>query len=137
LFSFASSPGVSRCSIAKIARRHQSARDQKSAKTGINQAILNVPNDNQRQLLIWRPIEPPQNTMSPQRTIMRASQRLASQLRSPAVRTPFQRRFASSESTVFKGAEDNAFNRERLAVKEHAAGTTGEELIEPLRVCRS
>lgn len=75
--------------------------------------------------------------MFPQRTIMRASQRLGSQLRSPVVRTPFQRRLASSESTVFKGAEDNAFNRERLAVKEHAAGTTGEQLIEPLRVCRS
>lgn len=40
------------------------------------------------------------------------------------MRTPFQRRFASSESSIFKGAEDNAFNRERQAVKEHAVGTT-------------
>jgi cytochrome c oxidase subunit 6a len=60
-----------------------------------------------------------------QRPLMRVSQRLASQIRSPAVRTPFQRRFASSESTVLKGAEDNAFNRERQAVKDHAVATTG------------
>lgn len=91
-----------------------------------NQAILNVPNDNQHQLLpIWRAIEPPPHTMLPQRSMMRFSQRFASQIRSPAVRTPLQRRFASSETTVFKGAEDNAFNRERAAVKEHAVGTTG------------
>lgn len=56
--------------------------------------------------------------------MMRASQRFASQARLPAMRTPFQRRFASSESSIFKGAEDNAFNRERQAVKEHAVGTT-------------
>ncbi|RAL68353.1 hypothetical protein DID88_007084 [Monilinia fructigena] len=35
----------------------------------------------------------------------------------------FQRRFASSEST-FTGAENNAFNRERQAVKDHAASTS-------------
>ncbi|KIN07688.1 hypothetical protein OIDMADRAFT_16268 [Oidiodendron maius Zn] len=62
--------------------------------------------------------------MFPQRSMMRASQRFASQARLPAMRTPFQRRFASSESSIFKGAEDNAFNRERQAVKEHAVGTT-------------
>ncbi len=63
--------------------------------------------------------------MFPQRTMLRASQRFASQLRSPAVRTPFQRRFASTESSGFVGAEDNAFNRERKAVKDHAAATSG------------
>ncbi|KAK2629652.1 hypothetical protein QTJ16_000472 [Diplocarpon rosae] len=62
--------------------------------------------------------------MFPQRTMLRTSQRFASQLRSPAVRTPFQRRFASSESSGFHGAEDNAFNRERKAVKDHAAATS-------------
>ncbi|KAA8576054.1 hypothetical protein MFRU_009g00100 [Monilinia fructicola] len=40
-----------------------------------------------------------------------------------SIRTPFQRRFASSEST-FTGAENNAFNRERQAVKDHAASTS-------------
>jgi len=32
--------------------------------------------------------------------------------------------FASTESSGFHGAEDNAFNRERKAVKDHAAGST-------------
>jgi len=63
--------------------------------------------------------------MFPQRTALRASQRFAAQLRSPAIRTPFQRRFASTESSAFHGAEDNAFNRERQAVKDHAAATSG------------
>ncbi|KAE8440400.1 hypothetical protein EG329_008162 [Mollisiaceae sp. DMI_Dod_QoI] len=62
--------------------------------------------------------------MLPQRTMLRTSQRFASQLRSPAVRKPFQRRFASTESSGFHGAEDNAFNRERKAVKDHAAATS-------------
>ncbi|KAG4417430.1 hypothetical protein IFR04_009440 [Cadophora malorum] len=62
--------------------------------------------------------------MFPQRTALQASQRFAAQLRSPAIRTPFQRRFASTESSAFHGAEDNAFNRERQAVKDHAAATS-------------
>ncbi|THV72506.1 hypothetical protein D6D27_09582 [Aureobasidium pullulans] len=62
--------------------------------------------------------------MFPQRNVLRASQRFAAQLRSPAIRTPFQRRFASTESSAFHGAEDNAFNRERKAVKDHAAATS-------------
>ncbi|KAH7386152.1 cytochrome c oxidase subunit VIa [Cadophora sp. MPI-SDFR-AT-0126] len=62
--------------------------------------------------------------MLPQRTMLRTSQRFAAQLRSPAIRTPFQRRFASTESSAFHGAEDNAFNRERKAVKDHAAATS-------------
>ena len=60
--------------------------------------------------------------MFPQRSMFRA----AAQLRSPAVRSVFQRRSASTGSTGLHGAEDNAFNRERLAVKEHAAATSGE-----------
>ncbi|KAI6709637.1 hypothetical protein PZA11_006880 [Diplocarpon coronariae] len=62
--------------------------------------------------------------MFPHRTMLRASQRFAPQLRTPAVRTPLQRRFASSETSGFHGAEDNAFNRERKAVKDHAAATS-------------
>jgi hypothetical protein len=65
------------------------------------------------------------NIMFPQRAMIRTSQRFASQLRSPAIRTPFQRRFASSEGSGFTGAQDNAFNRERKAVKDHAAATSG------------
>ncbi|TAQ85580.1 hypothetical protein B7494_g6085 [Chlorociboria aeruginascens] len=61
--------------------------------------------------------------MFPQRSILRASQRFAAQVRSPAVRTPFQRRLASSENSGLHGAEDNAFNRERKATKDHAAAT--------------
>lgn len=72
-----------------------------------------------------RAIEPPTTSMFPQRNVLRASQRFAAQLRSPAIRTPFQRRFASTESSAFHGAEDNAFNRERKAVKDHAAATSG------------
>lgn len=54
--------------------------------------------------------------MSPQRQIMRSAPRF---LRSPAV----QRRFMSSPAPK---AGENAFVKERQAVKEHAAGTTGE-----------
>jgi cytochrome c oxidase subunit 6a len=63
--------------------------------------------------------------MFPQRAMIRTSQRFASQVRSPAIRTPFQRRFASTEGSAFTGAEDNAFNRERKAVKDHAVATSG------------
>lgn len=55
-------------------------------------------------------IRPP--TMLPQRQILRAGSRFSS----PAFRSLVQRRLASTE---------NAFVRERRAVKEHAAATTG------------
>ncbi|TVY87735.1 hypothetical protein LAWI1_G005253 [Lachnellula willkommii] len=44
-------------------------------------------------------------------------------MRSPALGRTIQRRLASTESK-FVGAEDNAFNRERKAVKDHAAATS-------------
>ncbi|TGO54659.1 hypothetical protein BOTNAR_0262g00150 [Botryotinia narcissicola] len=59
------------------------------------------------------------------RTTRVAAQRIA---RPQSIRTQFQRRFASSEST-FTGAENNAFNRERQAVKDHAAATSGRKEI--------
>jgi hypothetical protein len=77
----------------------------------------------------WTAIDSTNNTMFPQRTMLRTSQRFASQLRSPAIRTPFQRRLASTESSGLHGAEDNAFNRERKAVKDHAAATSGAYCI--------
>jgi cytochrome c oxidase subunit 6a len=42
----------------------------------------------------------------------------------PVMRQVAQRRFASGGSN-FQGAADNAFNRERAAVKEHAAESSG------------
>ena len=59
--------------------------------------------------------------MFPQRQIMRSAPRF---LRSPAV----QRRFMSSPAPK---AGENAFIKEREAVKEHAAGTTGESARGP------
>lgn len=59
--------------------------------------------------------------MFPQRQIMRSAPRF---LRSPAV----QRRFMSSPAPK---AGENAFIKEREAVKHHAAGTTGESLRGP------
>ncbi|KAK6068897.1 cytochrome c oxidase subunit [Seiridium cupressi] len=53
--------------------------------------------------------------MLPQRQILRAAPRVSAQLRAPAMRSVMQRRLASTE---------NAFVKERQAVKEHAAGTT-------------
>lgn len=60
--------------------------------------------------------------MFPQRQIMRSAPRF---LRSPAV----QRRFMSSPAPK---AGENAFIKEREAVKHHAAGTTGESLRGPV-----
>ena len=53
--------------------------------------------------------------------------RLARQTRSPALRSTFQRRFAS-DKTELVGVADNAFNRERAAAKAHAAATSGTSL---------
>lgn len=59
-------------------------------------------------------------------TNLRASQLAFKQLRSPVFRHTLQRRFASSERpTKLVGPMDNAFNRERLAVKQHAAASAG------------
>ena len=63
--------------------------------------------------------------MIPQRTILRASQRAGQPLRSPVLRSTIQRHFASGEGVKLTGPADNAFNRERQAVKQHAAATSG------------
>ena len=47
--------------------------------------------------------------------------------RYPALRNTVQRRFASTEGLPkLEGAMNNAFNRERQAVKAHAAKSAGE-----------
>jgi hypothetical protein len=60
--------------------------------------------------------------MLPQHQMFRLAPRFATQLRNPAVRSAIQRRLAS---TAGKSGE-NAFIKEREAVKAHAAGSTGE-----------
>ena len=65
-------------------------------------------------------------------SFQRVGLRFAQQLRAPTLRTTFQRRFASTSEKLpatgskLTGAADNAFNRERAAVKAHAAATSGE-----------
>ncbi|KAH8428990.1 cytochrome c oxidase subunit VIa [Aspergillus melleus] len=62
--------------------------------------------------------------MFPQRNILRLAQRSAQQTRSAPVRAAVQRRFNSTEGSKFPWAVDNEFNREREAVKHHAAATS-------------
>ncbi|EAW09211.1 cytochrome c oxidase subunit VIa [Aspergillus clavatus NRRL 1] len=57
--------------------------------------------------------------MFPQRPMFRAAQ----QLRSAPVRSAFQRRFNGTDSKL-PWMVDNEFNRERAAVKHHAAATS-------------
>jgi hypothetical protein len=66
--------------------------------------------------------------MFPQRVFLRASPRYAGQLRSP-----LQRRFASHEPNLH-GLQDNAFNRERAAVKAHATATSGSSFMIPFQL---
>ena len=58
----------------------------------------------------------------------RATQRLSAQVRSPTIRSRFQRRLAHNDGgePPLTGAADNAFNRERRAVKAHAAASAGQ-----------
>ena len=58
------------------------------------------------------------------RNVARFSQRASQQARQAPVRQTVQRRFASSE-TQPSWIVDNEFNRERSAVKHHAASTSG------------
>lgn len=56
------------------------------------------------------------------RTLLRA----AAPLRTPAARQTVQKRLAHAEAKLPAGIQDNAFNRERAAVKAHAAATSGK-----------
>ena len=58
----------------------------------------------------------------------RVAQSPLHQLRSPLIRSSIHRRFASTEPPKLVGPMDNAFNRERLAVKQHAAQSAGKTL---------
>jgi hypothetical protein len=70
--------------------------------------------------------------MYPQPVMYRLGLRGAQQIRSPVIRSALQRRFASTEGKL-TGPADNAFNRERQAVKNHAAATSGELSISRLK----
>ena len=67
--------------------------------------------------------------MAPSQSLLRSPQRMVLQIRSSSAnRSLLQRRFAHIEGPQLTGAADNAFNRERQAVKAHAAATSGETL---------
>ena len=51
-------------------------------------------------------------------------------MRTSLYRLHNQRRLAHVEGPPLTGAADNAFNRERQAVKAHAAATSGKSLID-------
>ena len=60
-------------------------------------------------------------------SVLRASQLASRQVRSNIFRNTLQQHFSSTgPTTKLIGPMDNAFNRERLAVKQHAAESTGE-----------
>jgi hypothetical protein len=71
--------------------------------------------------------------MLPQRILQSAARRGVSSARAPALRSGIRRRFASAaeEQPKLSGAKDNAFNRERAAVKAHAAATSGQQTPSP------
>ena len=68
--------------------------------------------------------------MLSQRSLARAPHSIGLRTRPPTLRLSFQRRLAHSDVVrtdvpPLTGAADNAFNRERQAVKAHAAATSG------------
>ena len=68
--------------------------------------------------------------MLSQRSALRPLMRLGQPSGVLSFRSTFQRRLASSGGqTPLTGAADNAFNRERLAVKQHAAESSGMSQI--------
>jgi cytochrome c oxidase subunit 6a len=66
--------------------------------------------------------------MFPQRIVGRLSQRASQQMRPGSVRSTVQRRFNSAEAKP-SWIADNEFNRERAAVKHHAASTSGQSIL--------
>lgn len=63
--------------------------------------------------------------------MLRKVQQILAVTRTRSIPSPIRKRFTSSEvSSHLKGLPDNAFNRERQAIKEHAAATSGMYLYE-------
>jgi cytochrome c oxidase subunit 6a len=68
--------------------------------------------------------------MFPQRRLLtQLAPRLAQQMRAPAMRSALQRRLVQTSRPAEEIATENAFIKERQAVKEHAAATTGTLLL--------
>ncbi|KAL8845348.1 MAG: hypothetical protein Q9176_000519 [Flavoplaca citrina] len=59
-----------------------------------------------------------------QQLLQRASALMTRHALQPSLRNTAQRRLASGEMPKLTGAADNAFNRERMAVKQHAASSS-------------
>ncbi|KAL8985551.1 MAG: hypothetical protein Q9205_000752 [Flavoplaca limonia] len=59
-----------------------------------------------------------------QQLLQRASALMTRHALQPYLRNTAQRRLASGEMPKLTGAADNAFNRERMAVKQHAASSS-------------
>lgn len=68
--------------------------------------------------------------MLAQRALVRSARQIPRQLRS-------KRNYASSQDSGLHGAQDNAFNRERAAVKHHAEETSGilSNSLDPHHIC--
>jgi hypothetical protein len=72
------------------------------------------------------------------RLVAQLAPRFAAPLRTPAARSPnlrqvVQRRFVETSRPAEEIATENAFVKERRAVKEHAAATTGMQGAQRLR----
>jgi hypothetical protein len=63
--------------------------------------------------------------MYPQPAMFRLGLQAGQKIRSPIIRSAFQRRLTSMSSEKLTGTADNAFNRERAAVKAHAPKGSG------------
>ena len=68
-------------------------------------------------------------TMNPRPSLLRFAQLASRQTRTSPFRSTLQRRFNHPIPTKLEGPMDNAFNRNRLAVKEHAKESAGTSLF--------
>ena len=78
-------------------------------------------------LLLRAPISHSYSTiiMHPRPSLLRFAQLASRQPRTASFRSTIQRRFNHPTPTKLEGPMDYAFNRERLAVKEHAKSSSG------------
>ena len=67
--------------------------------------------------------------MHPPPSLLRFAQLASRQPRTSPFRSTLQRRFNHPVPTKLEGPMDNAFNRNRLAVKEHAKESAGKSLF--------
>ena len=88
-----------------------------SAKTNLQMTLLlRAPNSHSNST----------TTMHPRPSLLRFAQLASRQTRPSPLRSTIQRRFNHSTPPKLEGPMDNAFNRNRIAVKEHAKDSTGK-----------